>query len=129
MFIGYLGTADAVTLQSRRLNQYGRVVSGRVSAKNFGGPITIVRAANRFLIISFGDFLFFLALISVNGQEVADPRFHGRPYEDWLHLQPGATNTFMVTATATPTTTPTAIPTTTPTATPTATPTPTAVPE
>lgn len=42
------------------------IVTGRMSAENLGGPITIARVAYRFAGIDFWEFVFFLGLISVN---------------------------------------------------------------
>ncbi|HZZ77346.1 MAG TPA: site-2 protease family protein [Gemmataceae bacterium] len=42
------------------------MVTGRISFKNFGGPITIARGAYFFASLDFSEFLFFLGLISIN---------------------------------------------------------------
>jgi regulator of sigma E protease len=41
-------------------------LTGRISIKNFGGPITIARGAYVFASLDFTEFLFFLGLISIN---------------------------------------------------------------
>jgi regulator of sigma E protease len=47
------------------LNLRGMIM-GRISPKNFGGPLTIARGAYIFASLDFSEFIFFLGLISIN---------------------------------------------------------------
>lgn len=42
------------------------MLMGRISVKNLGGPLTIARATYIFASLDFGEFVFFLGLISIN---------------------------------------------------------------
>jgi regulator of sigma E protease len=42
------------------------MVTGRISPKNLGGPVTIARAAYNIAGVDFWEFIFFLGLISIN---------------------------------------------------------------
>jgi regulator of sigma E protease len=42
------------------------MVTGRISLKNLGGPVTIARAAYNIAGVDFWEFIFFLGLISIN---------------------------------------------------------------
>ena len=42
------------------------MIRGRIAVKNIGGPLTIAHATYRFAGMDFGDFVFFLGLISIN---------------------------------------------------------------
>jgi len=42
------------------------IISGRVSAKNIGGPILIAQASYKFAELGVGKLIYFMALLSVN---------------------------------------------------------------
>lgn len=62
----WLGLKDTTSRMAEVfLNLRGMIV-GRISPKNFGGPLTIAKGAYIFAKLDFSEFLFFLGVISIN---------------------------------------------------------------
>jgi regulator of sigma E protease len=61
-----LGLEDTHASMMQVFQSIRGMVTGRISPKNLGGPVTIARVAYRFAGYDFWEFVFFLGLISVN---------------------------------------------------------------
>jgi regulator of sigma E protease len=61
--MGFKDTYDNMTQVYQNLRG---MITGRISFKNLGGPITIARVAYRIAGYDFWEFLFFIGMISVN---------------------------------------------------------------
>jgi regulator of sigma E protease len=61
-----LGLQDTHSSMMQVFQSLRGMITGRISPKNLGGPVTIARVAYRFAGYDFWEFLFFLGLISVN---------------------------------------------------------------
>ncbi len=61
-----LGLKDTYNRMTEVFLNLRGMLTGRISFKNFGGPITIAKGAYLFASLDFTEFLFFLGLISIN---------------------------------------------------------------
>src|SRR5581483_11831826 len=61
-----LGLRDTQSNMVQVFQNLRGMLTGRLSAKNLVGPVTIARVAYRFASLDFYEFVFFLGLISVN---------------------------------------------------------------
>jgi regulator of sigma E protease len=62
----WLGLKDTYNRMTEVFLNIRGMLTGRISVKNFGGPITIAKGAYLFAKLDTSEFLFFLGLISIN---------------------------------------------------------------
>ena len=62
----WMGFVDTHNRMMEVFQNIRGMVTGRISVKNLGGPLTIARATYIFAGMDFGEFAFFLGLISIN---------------------------------------------------------------